>query len=189
MLYNGGMKKLGSISKYFQFFGVVLGFVFLATLRHLLGFGNEQISNSFSNTGLNQEQNTLPLANNSGDSLPVSGSVATPIDRPKSTSLGAPKSNSPYKDGSFTGVVADAYYGNVQTQVIVSNGRITNVNFLQFPNDNRTSQHINSQAVPVLQQEVLRAQSGNVNAVSGASATSQAFYQSISSALRQAQAT
>lgn len=91
-----------------------------------------------------------------------------------------------YKNGTFTGTVQDAFYGYVQVQVVVSGGKITAVNFLQHPNDNPTSQYINSQAMPLLQQEVIQAQSGNVNMISGASATSQAFLQSIADALSQA---
>jgi len=97
-------------------------------------------------------------------------------------------SSTKYKDGSYTGSVANAYYGNVQVQVSVSGGKITNVQFLQYPNDNPNSQYINSQATPYLKQEALQAQSAQVNGVTGATLTSQAFVQSLSSALSQAQA-
>jgi uncharacterized protein with FMN-binding domain len=40
--------------------------------------------------------------------------------------------------------------------------------------------------MPILQQEVIQVQSGNINAVSGASASSQAFSQSLNSAIQQA---
>jgi uncharacterized protein with FMN-binding domain len=93
-----------------------------------------------------------------------------------------------YKDGSYTGSVANAYYGNVQVQVSISGGKITNVQFLQYPNDNPNSQNINQQATPYLQQEAIQAQSANVNTITGATFTSQAFVQSLSSALNQAKA-
>ena len=91
-----------------------------------------------------------------------------------------------YKDGTYTGPVADAFYGNVQVQVVIQNGRIANVNFLQFPSDRRTSQRINSYAVPYLQQEAIQAQSAMVQIVSGATLTSEGFVQSLQSALSQA---
>jgi uncharacterized protein with FMN-binding domain len=91
-----------------------------------------------------------------------------------------------YKDGTYTGQSADAYYGNVQVQVVISGGKITDVRFLDYPHDAGTSRMINGQAMPLLKQEVITAQSGNVNGVSGASATSQAFYNSLQSALSQA---
>src|SRR5690349_15784657 len=36
-----------------------------------------------------------------------------------------------YKDGSFTGSLADAFYGYVQVMAIVKGGRITDVQFLR----------------------------------------------------------
>jgi uncharacterized protein with FMN-binding domain len=91
-----------------------------------------------------------------------------------------------YKNGTYTGSIADAYYGNIQVQVVISSGKITDVIFLQYPNDNPTSQNINSQAMPILKQEVLQAQSANISGVSGASATSPAFQSSLADALSQA---
>lgn len=93
-----------------------------------------------------------------------------------------------YKDGTYTGSVANAFYGNVQVQVSISGGKITNIHFLQYPNDNPNSQYINSQATPYLKQEALQVQSANVNAITGATFTSQAFVQSMTSALNQAKA-
>ena len=93
---------------------------------------------------------------------------------------------SAYKDGSYTGPVTDAFYGNVQVQAIISGGKITDVKFLQYPSDRSTSRMINSQAMPLLTQEAIQAQSANVNGVSGASQTSGAFVQSLQSALSQA---
>ena len=93
-----------------------------------------------------------------------------------------------YTDGTYTGSVADAYYGNVQVQVTIQSGSITAVDFLQYPSDRSTSRYINGQATPILAQEAIKAQSASVNGVSGASDTSQAFVQSLSSALAQAKA-
>ena len=82
--------------------------------------------------------------------------------------------------------MADAYYGNVQVQAVISGGKITAVNFLQYPNDRSNSIRINTQAMPYLQQEAIQAQSAQVDGVSGASATSAAFVQSLTVALNQA---
>lgn len=91
-----------------------------------------------------------------------------------------------YKDGQYTGDVADAYYGNVQVKVVVSNGKISDVQFLDYPHDRLTSQAINSQAMPYLKSEAIAAQSANVDIVSGATQTSEAFRQSLQSALTKA---
>jgi uncharacterized protein with FMN-binding domain len=92
-----------------------------------------------------------------------------------------------YKNGTFTGVSANAFYGQVQVQVSIQNGQISAVKFLNFPQDRRTSQRINSVAVPQLQSEAIQAQSAQVDVVSGATLTSQAFMASLESALSSAQ--
>ena len=91
-----------------------------------------------------------------------------------------------YKNGIYTGDVADAFYGNVQVEVTISGGKISDVKFLQYPNDRQTSIEINSQATPMLIQEAIQAQSAQVDGVSGATQTSIAFRQSLQSALSKA---
>lgn len=91
-----------------------------------------------------------------------------------------------YKDGTYTGDVVDANYGNVQVSATIVNGKITNVQFLDYPHDRSTSQKVNSRATPILASEAIQAQSANVDAVTGASFTSAAFVQSLQSALDKA---
>ena len=121
--------------------------------------------------------------------------VATPMSLAQNThpaSTGSadstPSPTSAYKDGQYTGPAEDAYYGYVQVKATISGGKLTNVNFLQFPDEENTSQGINSQAMPYLVQEALQAQSAQVNTISGATNTSDAFIQSLSAALSQAHA-
>ncbi|HXB13815.1 MAG TPA: FMN-binding protein, partial [Bacteroidia bacterium] len=91
-----------------------------------------------------------------------------------------------YKDGTYTGSVADAFYGPIQVQVTVTGGKITNIKFLQAPNDHEQSIQINQQADPMLAQEAIETQSATVDIISGATDTSSAFIQSMQSALSQA---
>lgn len=91
-----------------------------------------------------------------------------------------------FKDGTYTGPSSDAYYGNVQVKVVVSGGRITDVVFLDYPQDRRTSILINQQAIPLLKEEAITAQSANVDTISGASQTTRGFRASLSGALAQA---
>jgi uncharacterized protein with FMN-binding domain len=93
-----------------------------------------------------------------------------------------------YKDGSYTGSVADAQWGNIQVKAIIQNGKITNVQFLQYPNDRNRSIQINNYADPQLANEAIQAQSAQVDVISGATDTSDAFIQSLSDALAQAKA-
>jgi uncharacterized protein with FMN-binding domain len=97
-----------------------------------------------------------------------------------------PKHNGQYKDGTYTGPQIDAYYGYVEVQATIQNGQITTVQFLQYPSDRRTSQRINSIAMPWLQQEAIQAQSANVNLISGATLTSEGFIYSLDAALKSA---
>ncbi len=91
-----------------------------------------------------------------------------------------------YKDGSYTGPTVDVFYGLVQVQAIIQNGQITDVKFLQYPSDRRTSQEINSQAMPWLTQEAIQAQSANVDVITGATLTSEGFANSLQAALQTA---
>jgi uncharacterized protein with FMN-binding domain len=110
---------------------------------------------------------------------PTQSVLPTPTSPPPPT---AP-SSSPYKDGTYVGAQIDAFYGIVQIQAVIQNGKIADVQFLQYPNDRRTSVRINSIATPYLQQEAIQAQSANVDIISGATLTSEAFIQSLESAL------
>ncbi len=94
--------------------------------------------------------------------------------------------NGQFKDGSYTGTIADAQWGYVQVRAIISQGRITSVQFLQFPSDRSRSVRINQYADPALITEAIQAQSAHVDVVTGATYSSEAFMQSLSSALAQA---
>jgi len=91
-----------------------------------------------------------------------------------------------YADGTYTGPLVDAYYGLVQVQAIVQNGRLAAIKILQYPSDRRTSVAINRQALPMLRDEVITAQSAYVDIISGATLTSDAFLGSLDAALRRA---
>ena len=91
-----------------------------------------------------------------------------------------------YRDGTYTGSVADAYFVNLQVSATISAGKISDVAFLQYPNDRGTSIEINTQAMPMLKSEAIQSQNADVNIVSGATQTSVAFKESLASALAQA---
>ena len=95
-----------------------------------------------------------------------------------------PISSGKYKDGTYTGPVTDAFYGDLQIQIAVQDGKISDVTFLKYPNDRKTSIEINEQAMPVLKEEAIQAQSANVDIVSGATQTSQAFIESLKAVLK-----
>lgn len=128
-------------------------------------------------------ENTSPTQTPSSVSSETTNQ-ATNISQPTATPI--PVVASGYKDGSYTGTAADAFYGYIQVKATISGGKLTDVVFLQYPNDRDRSVFINQQAMPYLKQEAIAAQSASVNIVSGATDSSQAFIQSLSSALSQA---
>jgi uncharacterized protein with FMN-binding domain len=115
---------------------------------------------------------------------PKTARTPAPTTAPKSTATKT--TNGLYKDGNYTGISADAYYGNIQVLATISGGNITDVQFLDYPQDRSNSIRINTYAMPILKQEAIQVQNANVDTVSGASYSSEAFRQSLSSALAQA---
>lgn len=74
-------------------------------------------------------------------------------------------------------------FGNVQVQITVSGGKITDVMALQLTDEGSRSVSISNQAAPLLRDEVLQAQSANVQTISGATITSDGYLSSLQSAL------
>jgi uncharacterized protein with FMN-binding domain len=103
------------------------------------------------------------------------GSVATP-----STGTGRVSGSA-----TLTGEAVASRYGSTQVQVTITNGQITSVTALQLPTGGRSGQ-ISRYVEPILSSEVLTAQSANIDIVSGATYTSEAYAQSLQSALDRA---
>lgn len=93
-----------------------------------------------------------------------------------------------YKDGSYTGdtIQTDRGYGPVQVKAVISGGKLTDVVFLQMPNSFGHTQEVTAMAQPLLKQEAIAANSSQIDIVSGATQDTQAFQQSLASALAQA---
>lgn len=113
----------------------------------------------------------------------VANKVTTLQTLPTSTITQVQPKDSLYKNGTYVGSAADAVYGNIQVQVTITDGEIATINFLQYPHDQLTSISINQQNDPILAQEAIKKQSANVDIVSGATQSSQAFIQSMQAAL------
>ncbi|MDQ1542250.1 MAG: hypothetical protein QOH29_2976 [Actinomycetota bacterium] len=74
-------------------------------------------------------------------------------------------------------------FGVVTVQLTVTNGKITKATVTSWPQNDQHSAQISSFAIPVLNSEVVAAQSAQINAVSGATITSNAYAQSLQAAL------
>jgi uncharacterized protein with FMN-binding domain len=87
---------------------------------------------------------------------------------------------------SYTGDVAQTRWGPVQVEITTRNGKITDVQVVQYPNGNGRDQEINSYAIPVLVQDTLTNQNGTVDMISGATVTTDGYIESLQSALDKA---
>ncbi len=152
-------------------FLLILSFTFYAIRARIIG--NSSVAPVAPQTN---SANASNASNSAGPANPPA------VVQPTATTI-----NTGYKDGQYTGPVTNAFYGTVQVKVIIQGGKLTDVQWLDYPHDRRTSQEINSQATPWLKTEAIQAQSAQVDIISGATLTSEAFIQSLGSALNQAQ--
>ena len=88
--------------------------------------------------------------------------------------------------GTVTGPVVAYGYGELAARVAISHGRITGVSVPVLKTAEQFSQQLANRYIPVLRQEVLAAQSAHIQAVSGATYTSDAYAQSVQAALDKA---
>jgi uncharacterized protein with FMN-binding domain len=77
-------------------------------------------------------------------------------------------------------------YGELAARVSISGGRITGITVPVLRTAEQYSQQLAVQVIPTLRSEVLAAQSARINAVSGATYTSQAYALSVQAALDKA---
>ena len=91
-----------------------------------------------------------------------------------------------YANGDFTGPSTDTPWGTVQVVARIQNGAIAEIEPIDYPQHRRRSVQINEWALPVLEREVIQAQSANVDIVSQATTTSVGYLQSLAGALAQA---
>lgn len=153
-----------------------------AGLATVLGFHTQKMSSNVLSglsgaSGAGTTPTNSPSGAGSGTSTTTAaGSSTTPGSTSTSTTTAA---------GTRTALGADVQYryGELELQVTATGGRITNVQpAIDTAFDPRSSQ-VNSYAEPLLQSQTLQAQSANINGVSGATFTSQAYVQSLQAAL------
>ena len=146
--------------------------------------GSENDDESYSTSASQSTANQTTAADTSITSTTTNNTTST--TSATTTTATTTVANALYKDGQYDGRIADAYYGNVQVRAIIQGGKLTDVQFLSYPSDRNQSIEINNYALPILKSEAIKAQSAQVNIVSGATNSSNAFINSLSSALSQA---
>jgi uncharacterized protein with FMN-binding domain len=157
----------------------LLGLLALATFKTSPGLPTKSAS------ALHAKATTPPAtAPPASDSAPTTSPTTSapastaPPTSPPTTNAGAVR--------TIDGDPFDNRYGTVQVQVTLQGRRIISVNPLQMPTDRERSAEISQQAAPLLLQEVLQAQSAQIDIIGGASYTSESYAQSLQSALDKA---
>jgi uncharacterized protein with FMN-binding domain len=111
--------------------------------------------------------------------------AATPSQTGAPAASGPPAASgapAPNTASTVDGSTVDTEFGPYQVQVVFTGTQITDVQIITAPGD-RHSQRIASAAEPTLREEALSAQNANVDTVSGATVTSEAYAQSLQAAI------
>ena len=134
---------------------------------------------------------SLPSAASGGagaTTLPATGG-STPAQPASGRSTRARRARSGSASGqtavrSATGERVNYNFGVLSVKITVSGSKITKVGIAYLDDSGSPrSQMIDEQAIPILEQQTLEAQSASIQGVSGASYTSAGFEQSLQSAL------
>ena len=138
-------------------------------------------SSSSATTKATTAAKPVATKNAGASKTPASGnSAASNSATPTAAATTAPATTAAI-NGTFTGPSVNVNYGNVQVKITVVNGRITDAVAVKAPtgkNDRYTNM-----AVPTLKAQTLKAQSANIQGVSGASYTSYGWFTSLQGAI------
>ena len=117
---------------------------------------------------------------------PATSAPTTAAPGGKTVTTAGPTTTGP-ATRTYDGQLVTYLYGNIEVAATLDGHRIVNVTVPQNSAVDGRSAMINSEAVPELVQEALAAQGVNFDVVSGATYTSDAFAQSLQSALSAAE--
>jgi uncharacterized protein with FMN-binding domain len=129
-------------------------------------------------------QSSTPATTQTQPSAPTPTPTHTQTPTPTPTKTATPTPTVKSASGTFTGPVVNVNYGNVQVEITVSNGKITDARALQAPSG-RNDRYTNY-ALPLLKQQTLAAQSTNIQGASGASYTTYGWRKSLQGAMAKA---
>ena len=128
-------------------------------------------------TASNMQPAPQPSASQSQSQAPAQTTTPPPPAPAPTKTAGAPQ--------TITGPVISTRWGPVQVEIVVDNGQIVSATGLQYPNGDRRSSYISQQAIPLLVDLTLQAQSASgMQGVGGATYTSNGWKSSLAAALR-----
>ena len=136
---------------------------------------------------------SLPLAVANGSPAPLATTPPSARTSPQPRATGpaasspAPSAQPPSgADKQVDGDVIPTQFGDIQVRVVESGSKIVDIKALQLPSDRRRSREISQYSEPILHDEALQAQSAQIDTVSGATYTSEAYRESLQSAIDRA---
>jgi uncharacterized protein with FMN-binding domain len=132
---------------------------------------------------------SAPSSAGSASTPGMGGSASSgkqPAAKGAASKKGSAGGSTAQKSRMIAGGVANTQYGPMQVEVTLTGKKIDSVKVLQQTNDGSESQQIDSMSIPKLTSETLTAQSAKIDAVSGATYTSEGYQQSLQSALDKA---
>jgi uncharacterized protein with FMN-binding domain len=135
-------------------------------------------------TSRNEASTAVVGPGSSGGSTSASGSSSGASSGQSSGSSNGSANSA--ASGTYTGDSVMTRWGAVQVEITVSDGKITAAEAVEYPQANARDRQINASALPVLAEEATQAQSADIDAVSGATVTSDGYIQSLQSAIDQA---
>lgn len=140
----------------------------------LLSFHTKPVHVSIAATGPTPDTAGNGPAPTSTTSPTSPGDTATP---PTTAASNSPR--------TATSPLIQYRYGDIELRVTEKGSRLTNIQIVSEGATDPRSAEINAQAIPMLQQQAMSAQSANIDGVSGATFTSIAYDRALQSALDQ----
>lgn len=149
----------------------------LAGVAGVLTFHTKKPATIVSAPASGSSSTTTPPAT----STPASGSTSGG----GSSASGAGSSTTAPAGGtrSATGKTVPYGYGELAVKVTVNGSKITNLKIVTLATAESYSQQLAQQVIPMLQHEVMQAQSAQIQSIAGATYTSEAYAQSVQAAL------
>ncbi|HET6793264.1 MAG TPA: FMN-binding protein [Acidimicrobiales bacterium] len=148
----------------------------------LLSFHTKPVHVNIAATGTSPDTGSGPSPGSDAGTTPTAPTTTAGPGAPTPTS--AP-TTAPTSSKTATSQLIQYQYGDIQLRVTEKGTRLTNIQVVSEGATDPRSAEINSQAVPMLQQQAMSAQSANIDGVSGATFTSIAYDQALQSALDQ----
>lgn len=126
------------------------------------------------------------LTSSAGVTVAPAPAATGPTDAPDGSSGATRTSQQPYADGTWVGDTAEEPWGTFQVAAVIQDGQLVDVRY-SGPGD-RHSSRINREAVPILTEEAVAAQSADIDLLGGATWTSESYTASLQAALDAAKA-